>query len=212
MRQICPDLWETRPYSPFPGLTTHAYLWTPPGGSNVLFYAPGTDDDFEQMEGLGGVAHQYLSHRDEAGPALRLVAGRFGARLHVAAAELDDITRFVSADVVFDGRHVDSNGVEVIPTPGHSPGSTCFLVPGDSGASYLFTGDTIYRADDGRWTAGYIPGVSDAAALASSFDLLSSVRPDLVVSSAFAGDAGAHHVSDPDWNAAVAEAVTTLPQ
>lgn len=37
VRQIRSDLWETRTDSPFPGLTTHAYLWTRPAG-NVLFY------------------------------------------------------------------------------------------------------------------------------------------------------------------------------
>lgn len=211
MRQIRADLWETRPYSPFPGLTTHAYLWTPSSGSNVLFYSPGSDDEFDELEDLGGVGHQYLSHRDEAGPALKLVAERFGARLHVPAAELDDITRFASADVVFDSRHVDTNGVEVIPTPGHSPGSTCFLVSGDSGTSYLFTGDTIYRTDAGRWAAGYIPRVSDASALASSLDLLASIRPDLVASSAFTGDAAVHPMSELDWDAAVVEATATLP-
>jgi hydroxyacylglutathione hydrolase len=29
MRQVRADLWETNTDSPFPGLTTHAYLWTP---------------------------------------------------------------------------------------------------------------------------------------------------------------------------------------
>lgn len=210
MKQTRPDLWETEPYSPFPGLTTHAYLWTPPSGANVLFYSPGNDDDFEQLDELGGVAHQYLSHRDEAGPTLKLVAERFGSQLHVPAAELDDVARFAPADVAFRGRHVDANGVEVIPTPGHSPGSTCFLVPGD-GASYLFTGDTIYRVGDGRWAAGYIAGDSEATALASSLDLLATVRPDLVVSSAFAGDAGAHEMSGSDWEAAVTDARRVLP-
>jgi hypothetical protein len=80
-----------------PGLTTHAYLWTPPAGDAVLFYAPGSDADFDAVEALGGVGHQYLSHRDEAGPTLALLAGRFGARLHVPAAEADDIARFAGA-------------------------------------------------------------------------------------------------------------------
>ena len=35
MRQIRSDLWETRVDSPFPGLTTHAYLWTGGPDGNV---------------------------------------------------------------------------------------------------------------------------------------------------------------------------------
>ena len=37
MKHVLSDLWETRTYSPFPGLTTHAYLWTP---ARALFYSP----------------------------------------------------------------------------------------------------------------------------------------------------------------------------
>jgi hypothetical protein len=89
MRQIRPDLWETRADAPFPGLTTHAYLWTPsgagPGGpagpaGNVLFYNTAGDDDLEEIARLGGVAHQYLSHQDEVAPMLATYRQR-GSRL-----------------------------------------------------------------------------------------------------------------------------------
>ncbi len=46
MRQVLTDLWETRTDSPFPGLTTHAYLWTP---RNALFYSVATDADFDAI-------------------------------------------------------------------------------------------------------------------------------------------------------------------
>lgn len=52
MKHVLSDLWETRTDSPFPGLTTHAYLWTP---GNVLFYSPATDAEFDELAGLGGV-------------------------------------------------------------------------------------------------------------------------------------------------------------
>lgn len=211
MRQIRPDLWETEPYAPFPGLTTHAYLWTPPGDGNVLFYAPGDDTDLDGIERLGGVARHLLSHQDEAGPALASAAERFGSSLHVPAAEVDAFARFATVDAVFDRRVVDDAGIEVIPTPGHSPGSTCFVVPGDGGASYLFTGDTLYRGGDGRWHAGYISGVSDAAPLAASLDLLATLDPDLVVSSAFVGTDGAHPVPAGAWPAWVDEARADVP-
>ncbi|TDZ45071.1 hypothetical protein CCUG63695_00080 [Mycobacteroides franklinii] len=78
VRQIRSDLWETRTDRPPPGLTTHACLWTRPAG-NVLFYSPATEADFEAIAELGGVAHQYRSHRDEAGPMLAVVKQRFGS-------------------------------------------------------------------------------------------------------------------------------------
>jgi glyoxylase-like metal-dependent hydrolase (beta-lactamase superfamily II) len=209
MKPVRADLWETATFSPFPGLTTHAYLWTPPDAGNVLFYAPGDDSDLDAIDELGGIAVQYLSHRDEAGPTLARVAERFGAELRSHAAELDDVAHFRTPTVTFERRHLDEWGIEVVPTPGHSPGSTCYLVPGSGGATYLFTGDTLYRRADGRWTAGYIAGYSDATALAASLELIATFEPTVVISSAFAGDRAVHDVEG-RWADLVAEAIGAL--
>ena len=85
------------------------------------------------------------------------------------------------------------NGVEVLPTPGHSPGSVCYQVRGAEG-TYLFTGDTLFVSDTGEWTAGFIPGISDADALVSSLELLATLAPDVVISSAFQGDSAVHRI------------------
>lgn len=199
MRPIRSDLWEARVDSPFPGLTTHAYLWTGGRDGNVLFYGTHTDADFDELERLGGVTHHYLSHQDEAGLMLAQVRSRFGARLHAPAAELATIGAHSHVDVPLGGRHVDECGIEVIPTPGHTPGSTCYLVPGVNGQRYLFTGDTIFLGADGNWAAGYIPPMSDAARLSDSLQLLGTLKPDLVISSAFPGDAAVHVPGSPHW-------------
>lgn len=49
-----------------------------------------------------------------------------------------------------DGSAVSCAGVEmgVIHTPGHTPGSTCFLLPGDRNT--LFAGDTLFLNGIGR--------------------------------------------------------------
>jgi glyoxylase-like metal-dependent hydrolase (beta-lactamase superfamily II) len=209
MRPIRADLWEARTDSPFPGLTTHAYLWTGGPDGNVLFYGTQTDADFDDIERLGGVAHHYLSHRDEAGPMLENVRRRFGAQLHAPAVELLEIGQHAHVDMPLAGRHVDACGIEVIPTPGHSPGSTCYLVPGVNGQSYLFTGDTIMLGAEGNWFAGYLPPISEAASLADSLRLLGSLQPDLVISSAFPGE-NAVHAPGKQWRAAVAQAAAGL--
>lgn len=209
MRPIRSDLWETRVDSPFPGLTTHAYLWTGGPAGNVLFYGTATDADFDGIEGLGGIAHQYLSHRDEAGPMLARIADRFGARLHAPAAELAAIGQHSRVDVPLAGRHVDDHGIEVIPTPGHTAGSTSYLVPGANGQTYLFTGDTIFLGGDGTWAAGFLPPISDAAALDASLRVLATLRPSLVISSAFPGDA-AVHVPGATWARCVDQARSRL--
>lgn len=197
LRKIRDDLWETTPFSPFDPLTTHAYLWTPPGAGNVLFYAPGDDTDFDEIESLGGVAHHYLSHRDEAGPALALVADRFGPTLHAATVERDDIAKFAEPDVLHDERTTGPGGVEVVPTPGHSPGSISYVVTGVGGERYLFTGDTVFVDGGGEWRAGLLP-FSDRDALVASLDVLATLRPNLVISSAF-GARGVSEVDPAEW-------------
>lgn len=219
MTRLRADLWETRTDTPFPGLTTHSYLWKTHGhkpsdrpsgnpSANVLFYCPATDADFSAIEELGGVDHQYLSHQDEAGPMLARIADNFGARLHAPAAELARIGQHASVDVVLDRRHVDTNGVEVIPTPGHSPGSTSYLVDGAEGR-YLFTGDTVFVDADGRWSTFVIPGVGDAAAMVASLQVLATVQPDIVISSAF-GARAMTVIGERPWPDCVAEAMDTI--
>lgn len=208
MRRVLSDLWETRSDNPFPGLTTHAYLWRT--DRNVLFYSVATDDEFDELARLGGVDDHYLSHQDEAGPLLATIADRFGSTLHAPAAEADRIGTHASVDVLLTGRHVDRNGVEVIPTPGHSPGSTSYLVPLAGGERCLFTGDTLYLGTRGRWTAGYLPGISDASLLADSLRLIATLAPDVVVSSAYTGKSAVHRVDSSAWAERVGEALTGL--
>jgi hydroxyacylglutathione hydrolase len=209
--QIRDDLWQTRTESPFPGLTTHAYLWRGPSG-NVLFYSPASDADFDAIGDLGGVSAQYLSHLDEAGPMLARIADRFGSRLHAPAAELDAIGRHAHVDVAIEGsRHLDANGVDAIPTPGHSDGSTCYLVRGVDGDTYLFTGDTMFPTEDGTWSTFLVPGRGSAAELTSSLELLGTVQPNIVISSAFGGDTAIEKVDADRWQECVAEALASVP-
>lgn len=211
MLRLRDDLWQTRMDTPFPGLTTHGYLWRGPHG-NVLFYSPATEADFDAIGALGGVAAQYLSHLDEAGPNLDRIAKRFGRRLHAPAAEIDAIEKHARVDVALDGsRHVDVNGVEVLPTPGHSPGSTSYLVTGVTGERYLFTGDTMFPTAEGTWATFLVPGRGDPGQLRESLQLLGTVAPDLVISSAFGGEVAWAVVDEHRWAECVAQALATIP-
>ena len=175
MRQIQPDLWETAEERPFPGLITHAYLLTRAEG-NVLFYNTSHARELDAIEEHGGVGHQFLSHRDELGPSLQAIRERFGAALGGHRQEAEDFARYRRPDIVFDQRELLLDKIEVIPTPGHTPGSVCFLVHPDEsegggdesegeerGRRILFTGDTLFLAGDGGWQAG--PGARVCGAL-----------------------------------------------
>ncbi|QOC24040.1 MBL fold metallo-hydrolase [Wenzhouxiangella sp. AB-CW3] len=212
MRQVRPDLWETESFSPFKGLKTHAYLLTRPDG-NVLFYNTGHADELDHIARLGGVSWQYLSHEDELGDTLNTIAERFGSKLIGHRAERESWSKVRAPDEVFDQRGIHLGNIEVIPTPGHSPGSTCFLVASPTGKSYLFTGDTLFLGSDNHWRAGFIGGVheeEDKAVLAESLKLLRTLNPDLVFGSAYTGDEGFEDVSDGSWPDKVDAALRTL--
>lgn len=209
MRQIQPDLWETEVERPAPGLTTHAYLLTHPNG-NVLFYNTGRTMDWSRIHDLGGITWQLLSHQDEVGASLRVIGDRFDCRLAIHRLEREAAAKFREPDLLFDGPTRLLDFIDVIPTPGHTPGSTCYLVHSTTGRRYLFTGDTLYRGRDGYWHNGMIEGYSDRTKLKASLEMLRGLQPDLAVSSAFAGEAGFESIAPGSWHEHVDRAMTGL--
>jgi glyoxylase-like metal-dependent hydrolase (beta-lactamase superfamily II) len=208
MKQIYPDLWQTRAEHPFPGVTSHAYLLVREGG-NVLFYSPGARDEYPHIQSLGGIAYQYLSHRDEVSGALADIKEFFGSKLSCHRLEEPSVRRVTSVDDLFDKRETRLGNIEVIPTPGHTDGSVCFLVRSPHGQTYLFTGDTIYM-NNGTWETrvnGYGGAKSD---LRSSLELLRDLGPTVVLSSASIGSVPFKEVSENEWPSAIDNVLRTL--
>lgn len=208
MRQVLSDVWETATENPFPGLTTHSYLLTRPGG-NLLFYNTSNIDEIGNLSDLGGVAYQFISHQDEIGEGINAIYDRYKAKLVGHAAELESYRSVREPDILIRSRETYLGSIEVIPTPGHTPGSTCFLATAEEGRQYLFTGDTIYR-NGGRWSAGYIKGYSEREPLIESLRLLAELEPDVVFSSAFAGPAGFQELTPAAWRRYVEDAIVDL--
>lgn len=211
MKQIRPNLWQTATEHPFPGLNTHAYLLTRDNG-NVLFYNTGHEHEISTMDALGGVNWQLLSHEDELGDSLNTIAERFGSQLGGHRAELKPFSRYRRPDRLFDKREWMFEDIEIIHTPGHSPGSVCFWVDSAHGR-YLLTGDTIYYNSTDNWKAGFIPGHSspdDVAPLTQSLELLAGLEPDFVFSSAFGDEPGFQPISEKAWPEIVSKAIDAL--
>ncbi|MFI9508875.1 MBL fold metallo-hydrolase [Nocardia sp. NPDC052566] len=209
MRQVAADLWETETESPFPGLTTHAYLWTTPEG-NVLFYNTTHAAEIDAMAELGGVAHHYLSHRDEIAPSLATIRERFGAKLHIHKADAGEVSQTM-VDDAFDTRHTAVAGLEVIPAPGHTPGSALYQAT-IGGRRYLFTGDTLIHTEADAWWPGYLEGHSNRETLLSTLDLMTGLTPEVVVSSAFQGDSGVTEIAGGTWADGVTAARRALAE
>ncbi|MDD4003722.1 MAG: MBL fold metallo-hydrolase [Elusimicrobiaceae bacterium] len=62
--------------------------------------------------------------------------------------------------------------IEVVPTPGHSPGSVCYIMDGN-----IFTGDTLFTGACGRVD---LPG-SDPRAMTESLRRIATLDPALVM-------------------------------
>lgn len=98
------------------------------------------------------------------------LADRFGVPYHLHpedALELD-------AEPVADGDtvRVGAIEIEVVHTPGHSPGSVTY----DIGGKALLTGDTLFHDTVGRVELGAVAGLDDADAKANAEALYASVQ------------------------------------
>jgi glyoxylase-like metal-dependent hydrolase (beta-lactamase superfamily II)/ferredoxin len=101
-----------------------------------------------QLEALGGVAHIFLTHRDDVADAERY-AEHFGGRRII---HQDELSSQPGAEVVLrgEGPWEQAPGFLAIPTPGHTKGH-CVLLYQDC---FLFTGDHLaWDRDAGRLTA-----------------------------------------------------------
>lgn len=202
MKQIFPDLWQTTAEHPFAGLTTHAYLLVRDAG-NVLFYSSGQAADYEQIKSAGGITHQLLSHRDEAGPPLARIKQMIGCQLCCHRLEEQAVSQWCAVDVLFQAREMFLGDIEVIPTPGHTDGSTCFHYPSPHGKTYLFTGDTLFPSR-GAWGTYVIPGSGGSESdLKNSLALLRNLAPDMVISSASVGRIAFQEIMPGEWQAIV---------
>ncbi|MGF1610949.1 MAG: MBL fold metallo-hydrolase [Kiloniellales bacterium] len=209
MKQIYPDLWQTDAEHPFPGLTTHAYLLVRNAG-NVLFYSSGHADEHRHIQQLGGITHQYLSHRDEAGPALARIKQLFGSDLCCHRLEEEAVSKACPVDRAFDRREIHLGDIEVIPTSGHTNGSACFLVNSSHGKRYLFTGDTIFLSN-GSWETFVMEKAGGTKAdLKESLELLGGLEPDVVISSASLGRIPFKEMAAGEWRSIVDEVLRTL--
>ncbi len=213
MKQLAPDLWQTSRRMLFDGVYSHAYLLTRPQG-NLLIYSIGEDqqEDLDAIEELGGVEMQVLSHRDEIGPALGQIRERFDSRLGYHEADDHAIRDTAAADLFVGADCADPQleGIDVLHTPGHTPGSICLRYESPHGQSYLFTGDTIVP-NSGSWATGvYAEIEGDAADLVESLTCLRDQAADLVISSAHGGDSGYVEVTADVWREAIDGRIESL--
>ena len=156
---------EPLPFAP--AQHVRAFLLRRERGDVLVYAAPAIRE-------LSGVTRWYLNHRHEA-----MFAGDgAGAPLFVHEDERAAVEPKLRVRGTFSRRHMLDEDLEVIPTPGHTPGATAYLW--DSGEHrFLFTGDTVYL-DDGKWVAAVLDS-SDREAYLRSLELIGELDFDVLV-------------------------------
>ncbi len=154
MTQIRTDLWETRTDAPFPGLSTHAHMWTP-GGRNALFYCPAGDAGFRHARFTRrGRRPLSLSHQTRQVRCWRAYAGRFGSRLHAGRPpNAHDRKSTARSTYRCPPGDIDDRGCRGDPHPGRTPGSTELSRRGRPGPLSVHRGHHLPVAADGRWSS-----------------------------------------------------------
>jgi glyoxylase-like metal-dependent hydrolase (beta-lactamase superfamily II) len=102
----------------------------------------------KQLEALGGIAHIFLTHRDDVADAERF-SGHFQSRRII---HRDELSSQPGAEVVLDGEGPWelAPGFLAIPTPGHTKGHCVLLFQN----RFLFTGDHLdWDRDEQRLSA-----------------------------------------------------------
>jgi hydroxyacylglutathione hydrolase len=210
MKQMYPDLWVTDPEYPFPDfpdLMMCGYLLVREEG-NVLFSRSEHQADHRQIKDRGGITRQYLTHWHEAGPGLARIKEMFGSKLVTHRFAEDRTRKFSAVDLTFDKREMHLGNIEVIPSPGHTPGSACFLYGSPHGKSYLFAGDTLYPSRGG-WEAIVLED-GDAEQLKRSLTMLRGVEPDVLLCGVAVADTPYREMTQDEWHGALQQAARAL--
>lgn len=188
MKKIEENLYQSKFDFPFgktegePYCRSAAYLLLNPSGNTLFYSSKYIEDHFDFIIQQGGVSVQMLNHRDEASPYSDKVLDKFNAPLICHHLEKEAVAKQCKVGKTISGEEIFGN-IKAIHTPGHCPGSTCFLVNQNNG-NILFSGDTFYPCN-GQWRVTiHIKNKDD---MIQSLKKIRELDVSLIVPSLYAG-------------------------
>jgi len=151
-----------------------SYVLQRTGGSVIVYNSPGVSEAASAIEQLGPPDRLLVNHAHEAmygQPDLDI-------EVWIHRADRQEVGKTLQIAGTFDQRQRIGSDIEVIPTPGHTPGTCSFLW--DTGEHrFLFTGDFIW-VENGEWKAVVLnPALRDQ--YLSSLALVRDIDFDVLV-------------------------------
>jgi len=151
-----------------------SFLLERPDGNVIVYNSPGLTAAATHIRDLGGATRLLINHGHEA----MYGQPNLDVPVFVHERDRDEIVRSMSVAGVFTRRQKIDDDLEVIPTPGHTPGTTSYLW--DNGSHrFLFTGDFIW-IEGGEWKA-VVLGSSLRAQYLNSLALVRELDFDVLV-------------------------------
>jgi hypothetical protein len=128
-----------------------------PSGNVIVYNSPGVTASADSIRNIGGADRLLINHAHEA----MFGAPDLDVSVYVHEHDRADVIRALPVAGVFDQRQMIGSDLEVIPTPGHTAGTTSYLW--DNGSRrFLFTGDFIW-IEHGDWKAVVLDNALRAA-------------------------------------------------
>jgi glyoxylase-like metal-dependent hydrolase (beta-lactamase superfamily II) len=163
-----------------------------PQGNVIVYNSPALTQAADEVRALGEPTQLVINHCHEAmyGPP------RLDVPVFVHERDRAETANGLPVSGTFTRRQTIDDDLEVIPTPGHTPGATSYLW--DSGTHrFLFTGDSLW-VEHGDWKAVVLSS-SDRAASLDSLRLIRDLAFDVLVPwVAMTGEPFVHLVSQED--------------
>ena len=167
---------------PIGSLQTNCYMAWAEGSEKCILIDPGYEPELllEQVRLQRKTLEAILlthGHFDHVG-GVKQIAAETGCKVYICAEELKQPLRYSDGlhytDTVAEGDVLALAGLtlQVLHTPGHTPGCVCYLC-GDT----LFSGDTLFAGTCGRTD---LPG-GDFKAIQASLQRLAALEGDLRV-------------------------------
>ncbi len=166
-------LYKT-PSGPLPflkGVIVHAFVLERPQGNIIIYNAPGISQAAGEIQKLGAPERLLINHHHEA------MYGMPNIEVPVWVHEKDRAKTGLPITGTFSERQMIDDDLEVIPTPGHTPGTTTFLW-NNGQHRVMFPGDSLWVQGD-EWKAVLL-GDSDRSAYLESLTLLREVEFDIL--------------------------------